>query len=138
MNRPGLMRYVAYSFGGKLPDDMRDWVRNDLTGDHAVVRHLVRSMVPFLPVFAAGLLVPGALALRSACVLLAVILGLIYSFAFMDMNRRRRLSQHGFPEDLENQNKVRRRNSSRRTYERLQRHAGQCSGCRTLTLASRL
>ena len=47
MNRPGLMRYVGYSFGGKLPDNMR--VRNDLTGDHAVVRHLARSMVPFLP-----------------------------------------------------------------------------------------
>ena len=102
MNRPGLMRYVGYSFGGKLPDNMRDWVRNDLTGDHAVVRHLARSMVPFLPIFAAGLVVPGALALRSACVLLAVILALIYSFAFMDMNRRRRLSQHGIPEDLEN------------------------------------
>ena len=117
---------------------MRDWVRNDLTGDHAVVRHLVRSMEPFQPIFAAGLVVPGALALRSACVLLAVILALIYSFAFMDMNRRRRLSQHGFPEDLENENKVRRRNSSRRTYERLYRHAGQRPECRTLTLTSRL
>ena len=114
MNRPGLMRYVGYSFGGKLPDNMRDWVRNDLTGDHAVVRHLVRSMVPFLPIFAAGLVVPGALAcVAPACC--SVILALIYSFAFMDMNRRRRLSQHG---SRRPQNERGRRNSSRRTYER--------------------
>jgi Flp pilus assembly protein TadB len=124
MNRPGALRYVAYSFGRKLPDGMRDWVRNDLTGEHALARHLFRSMVPFLPVFVAGLLVPGPLVLRVACVLLALILALIYSFAFMDMNRRRRLSQHGFPEDLENARKARRRNDSRQQYEQHYRHAG--------------
>ncbi len=123
MNRPGPLRYIAYSFGRKLPDDLHDWVRNDLTGDHAVARHLFRSMVPFLPIFVAGLLVPGPLVLRAACVLLAVILALIYSFAFMDMNRRRRLSQHGFSEDLENERKIGQRNSSRRDYERMYRHA---------------
>ena len=84
MNRPGPLRYIAYSFGRKVPDEMRYWVRNDLTGDH---------------------------------VLMAVILALIYSFAFLDMNRRRPLSQHGFPKDLENKRKIRQHNSSRRDDE---------------------
>ncbi len=37
---------------------MQDWVRNDLIGDWAVPRHLIRSMVPFIPVFAAFMLFP--------------------------------------------------------------------------------
>jgi hypothetical protein len=121
MIRPTLRQYVAYSFGRPLPADTLEWVRNDLTGDHAVARHLFRSMVPFLPLFVAGLLVPGVLPLRAASVLLAVILGLIYSFAFMDMNRRRRLLQHGLPADLENPRKVSRRADTRLSYERFYR-----------------
>jgi hypothetical protein len=101
---------------------MRDWVRSDLAGEHAVARHLVRSMVPFLPVFAGiALLLPGSAMLRIAAVLLAVFLGLIYAFAFMDLNRRRRLAQHGLPEDLENARQARRREQSRAAYEQTYR-----------------
>jgi hypothetical protein len=124
-NRPGPLRYIGYTFGRKLPDSMREWVRNDLTGEAALPRHLFRSMVPFIPVFAAALLLPpGPLVLRGACVLLALILALIYSFAFMDMNRRRRLTQHGFSGDLETARQARRRNRSRAEYERLHPRAG--------------
>jgi len=121
MNRPTPLQYVLYAFGRALPADLRDWVRNDLVGDHAVARHLFRAMVPFLPLFVAGLLVPGPLALRAASVLLAVILGLIYAFAFMDMNRGRRLVQHGWPADLENPRKASHRADTRISYERLYR-----------------
>jgi hypothetical protein len=124
MNRPSPLQYIAYSFGRKLPDEMREWVRNDLIGDHALTRHMFRSMMPFLPVFVAGLLVPGPVVLRIACVLLGLILALIYSFAFMDMNRRRRLSLHGLPEDLQNERKVARREQSRARYEQTHRNPG--------------
>jgi hypothetical protein len=124
MTRPNVLQYIGYSFGRKLPDSMQDWVRNDLTGDSALARHLLRAMVPFLPVFAAGLLLPGPgpLGLRAASLLLAVILALIYAFAFMDMNRRRRLAQHGLLEDLEDARKARRHERSREQYERLYGH----------------
>jgi hypothetical protein len=122
MIRPGPLAYIAYSFGRPLPASMREWVRNDLTGRAAIPRHLFRSMVPFVPVFgAAAVLPPGPLALRAACVLLALILALIYAFAFMDMNRRRRLVQHGLPEDLENVQTRKRRESTRERYERTYR-----------------
>jgi hypothetical protein len=123
MTRPGPLRYIAYSFGRTLPDSMREWVRNDLTGEHAILRHLLRSMVPFLPVFV-GIFVflPGPVALRTGAVALGVILALIYSFAFMDLNRSRRLSQHGLPEGLESTRQARRREQARAAYERAYRH----------------
>jgi Flp pilus assembly protein TadB len=123
MTRPNLLQYIGYSFGRKLPDSMRDWVRNDLTGDAALARHLFRAMVPFLPVFAAVvLLLPGPFVLRGASLLLALILALIYAFAFRDMNRRRRLAQHGLPVDLEDAPTARRRERSREQYRRLYGH----------------
>ena len=80
--RPNALQYIAYSFGHRLPDSLCDWVRNDLTGDLAVPRHLFRSMIPFLPIFAGiYLLLPGSSALRGATVLLPVLLALVYSTA---------------------------------------------------------
>ena len=32
MNRPNPAQYVGYVFGRRLPDQLRDWVRNDLAG----------------------------------------------------------------------------------------------------------
>ena len=116
--RPGPLRYIAYSFGRPLPDSMRDWVRNDLTGDHATLRHVIRSFVPYLPgsvgVF---FLLPGPLWLRGAAALLPLLLALDYSCAFRPMDRRRRLAQHGLPEDLENAHKVQQRERERVRYE---------------------
>ncbi|MGC0362620.1 hypothetical protein ABH922_000604 [Rhodococcus sp. 27YEA15] len=120
--RPNPAQWVAYSIGGKLPDSMQDWVRNDLIGDRAVPRHLFRSMVPFVPVFAAFMLFPGPLALRASMVLLGVLLALFYSVAYMSQNRSRRLERHGLPPDLENPKKASRHNAEKAAYERL--HGG--------------
>lgn len=105
-NRPNPWQWIGYSVGRTLPPSMRDWVRNDLTGDRAVPRHLLRSMVPFLPLFAAGFLLPGPLALRGAVVLLGLLLALFYSAAYMEPNRQRRLERHGLPKDLQNPRKA--------------------------------
>jgi hypothetical protein len=109
---------VGYSFGRKLPDSMQGWVRNDLIGDWAVPRHLVRSMVPFLPVFAAFFLFPGPVWLRGSMVLLGVFLALFYSVAYMAQNRSRRLERHGLPADLENPKIRRRHDAERAAYDR--------------------
>ncbi|QNG18938.1 DUF5313 domain-containing protein [Rhodococcus triatomae] len=116
--RPGPLQWLGYAFGRTLPDSQRDWVRNDLVGNHAVARHLVRSMAPFVPVFAAFALFPGPVALRASMVLLGVLLALFYSVAYMAQNRARRLERHGLPADLENPKAARRHENERRTYER--------------------
>ncbi|MGV9822278.1 DUF5313 family protein [Nocardia xishanensis] len=114
--RPNPVEWIGYAFGRKLPDSLRDWVRDDLTGKHAVARHLVRGMVPFTPLFVVFLFFPGELWLRGSMVLLAMLLALFYTAAFMPMNRAHRLTKHGLPADLENPERARRRALERARY----------------------
>ncbi|MBF6214118.1 DUF5313 family protein [Nocardia puris] len=114
--RPNPIEWIGYVFGRRLPDSLRDWVRNDLTGKHAFARHIVRGLLPFTPLFAIFLLFPGELWLRASMVLLAVLLALFYIVAYMPMNRAHRLTAHGFPADLENEEKARRRAAERERY----------------------
>jgi hypothetical protein len=115
--RPNLFQWVGYACGRKLPDSMRDWVGEDLTGDWAGPRHIWRSLVPFLPIFGLMLLlVPGPLWLRGAMVLLMTILAVVFSAAYMKQNRVSRLVKHGLPADLENPRVVREREESRARY----------------------
>ncbi|WP_149362075.1 DUF5313 family protein [Lolliginicoccus suaedae] len=114
--RPSPLQWISYSFGRTLPPSMQDWVRNDLTGDRAVPRHLVRSMVPYLPIFALGFLLPGPFVLRGAVVLLGVLLALFYSAAYMEPNRARRLERHGLPRDLQNPKVLERQARERQRY----------------------
>ncbi|MFC4604078.1 DUF5313 family protein [Rhodococcus kronopolitis] len=100
--RPNPLQWIAYACGAKLPSSMNDWVLNDITGDHYVVRHLVRAMVPFLPLFAIFMLFPGPLWLRGSMVLLGVLLALFYSVVYIHQNRARRLQKNGLPIDLNN------------------------------------
>lgn len=118
-SRPNALQWLGYSVGRKLPDTMQEWVRNDLIGDWAVSRHLIRSMVPFLPVFAVFMLFPGPWALRASMVLLGVLLALFYSVSYMAQNRARRLERHGLPPTLENPKKVSRQDAERAEYEKI-------------------
>jgi hypothetical protein len=115
--RPNVLQWWGYAHGRTLPRSMQDWVKNDLTGDWAAPRHLFRSMVPFVPIFALILLlVPGQFWLRCAMVLLMAILALVFSGAYMKQNRVSRLVKHGLPADLENPKIVRAREESRARY----------------------
>ena len=40
--RPNALQYVRYCCGRRLPDSMRDWVRNDLAGKGAAARMMIR------------------------------------------------------------------------------------------------
>ncbi|WP_081985827.1 DUF5313 family protein, partial [Nocardia seriolae] len=100
--RPTFAEWLGYTVGRPMPLDLQDWVRRDLTGKHAYARHLTRGMVPFLPIFAAFLLLfPGPLWLRAAMTLLALILAVFYCAAYMAPNRAHRLTQHGLPASLD-------------------------------------
>jgi len=117
MKRPNPIQWVGYACGRRLPDSMQEWVRNDLTGNFAFPRHLVRGLFPLLPIFAVFLLFPGELWIRGAMILLAVLLALFYIVAYMPMNRAHRLPKHGLPQDLENPQRASRRAAERAAYE---------------------
>ncbi|WP_396910093.1 DUF5313 family protein, partial [Mycolicibacterium sp.] len=51
-DRPNFFQYVAYCYGKRLPDSMRDWVAHDLADHGAVRRHLIRMAIPPLFVLA--------------------------------------------------------------------------------------
>ncbi|MGI6798680.1 DUF5313 family protein [Gordonia sihwensis] len=93
--RPNPIQWVVYAYGGTLPESKREWVRNDLTGRTATLRHLIRSQFCFLPLylvmfFAFG----GEMWIRGLMVLLAVLLALIFSASYMDQNRVLRMRKH--------------------------------------------
>jgi hypothetical protein len=77
--------------GRPLPESLRDRIRNDLNSSAATPGHLMRSMLAFLAVYAGvALLLPGSPAFRAAALVLAVVLALVDSFAFIAMNTQRR------------------------------------------------
>jgi hypothetical protein len=99
MIRPGPLRDDAASVDRSLPESIREWVRNDLTGGTATPGRLIRSMTAFLPAYAAvALVLPGSPAFRAAALVLAVLLALVDSFAFIALSRH--LAQRYRAEDL--------------------------------------
>ncbi len=61
MNRPGPLQYIAYAYGRRLPDSMREWVAHDLADHGAVRRHMIRMAIPPLLVLAPFWLLPASL-----------------------------------------------------------------------------
>jgi hypothetical protein len=99
MTRLGHLRYIANGVGRPLPESIDDRIRNNLTGSAATPGHLIRSMIPFLAVYAGvALLLPGSLALRVVALVLAVVLAPVDSLVFFAISRR--LDQHCRAEDL--------------------------------------
>jgi hypothetical protein len=95
--RPTPWQWLGYCFGRALPDSMRSWVLNDLTGRHAVPRHVVRSLVPWLPFIVGAWFVPGEWWIGGAVSALIAGLALQFAFYLMPMSRRGKLAQHGLP-----------------------------------------
>lgn len=100
MNRPGALQYIGYVFGRKLGDDMRDWVRNDLAGEGAVHRHMVRSAIPPLLVLAPFWLLPASLYVHLEMTAPIYIWALLMSLALNKVWRRYRLAQHNLDPNL--------------------------------------
>jgi hypothetical protein len=102
MTRTGRLRNIANGVGRPLPESIRYRIRNDLAGSAATPGHLMRWMLAFL-VYAgiALLLLPGSPAIRAAALVLAVVLALVDSFAYIAMNTQRRPAQRYRAEDLE-------------------------------------
>lgn len=72
--RPSPVQWLAYTVGRPMPVELREWVRHDLTGPRAGIRHVLRGELVYSPVFVALALFPGPLWLRGLMVLMALLL----------------------------------------------------------------
>ncbi|MEZ0364775.1 DUF5313 domain-containing protein [Mycobacterium sp. pUA109] len=98
--KPNPLQYIRYCYGRQLPDSMRDWVRNDLTGKGATARMMLRAAVPTLLVLAPLWLLPGPFYVHleiSAPIFIALV---YFSHALNKVWRRHMLRVHGFDPDL--------------------------------------
>ncbi|HEX2284688.1 MAG TPA: DUF5313 domain-containing protein [Mycobacterium sp.] len=93
--RPNLWEYIGYSYGRRLPDSMRDWVREDLAGKGAVRRHMIRVAIPALLVLGPIWFIPASFYVHAEMTLPIFIPFLLFSHALNKVWRRHRLAQHG-------------------------------------------
>ncbi|WP_156365293.1 DUF5313 family protein [Sciscionella sediminilitoris] len=102
MSRPGPLRWCWYAFGGRLPDDYREWVRQDAAGPHWLRRHLLRVLVQAAPVVLVAVLLLGWLTPVPWWMIGAVLAAGLLMSAFLTAGMARelnkaRLVKHGLP-----------------------------------------
>ena len=117
--RPSPLQYVAYSYGRRLPDSMRNWVAEDLAGEGAVRRHVIRMAIPPLLVLAPLWLLPASLYVHLEMTAPIYIWAILMSLALNKIWRRHRLSQHGLDPNLVDV--IRRRKDARLHEDYIQR-----------------
>jgi Family of unknown function (DUF5313) len=102
MDRPNVLQWVRYAFGGRLPDRYRDWVLHDTTSQHWLVRYALRVVVESLPWLIAGfllltLLTPLPVGLVLGALSIGLITTLYFTITSADELTEARLVKHGFP-----------------------------------------
>jgi hypothetical protein len=96
--RPNPAQWVWYALGGGLPRELSPWVLADTTGRTWIWRHLARAVVQLLPVLVICLVaVPVPLAYRLSAAAGGLLLGLMFSIAFMTETIEHRVAKAGFP-----------------------------------------
>jgi hypothetical protein len=98
--RPNLLQYIGYSYGRCLPDSMREWVAQDLSGRGAIRRHIIRMAIPPLLVLAPLWLLPASLYVHLEMTAPIYIWSILMALALNKVWRRHRLAQHGLDPNL--------------------------------------
>lgn len=98
--KPNLLQYIGYSYGMRLPDSMKAWVRNDLAGKGATIRTMVRAAIPALIVLSPFWFIPMSLYLHLSTTMPIFIPFVLFSHALNKVWRRHRLRQHGLDPNL--------------------------------------
>lgn len=98
--RPKFFQFVRYCCGARLPDSMRDWVRNDLSGKGASARMMRRVVVPAVVVLAPFWLIPTTLDVHLGMTLPILIPFVYFSHALNKVWRRHMLAVHGLDPEL--------------------------------------
>lgn len=98
LHRPGPLRWLWYALGGGLPARHRSWVLHDTTTTTWAHRHVARAAVQMsIPIALVLLLVPGPFWIRGMTALGGVLLGLIFSTAYMTETTENRVRKAGYP-----------------------------------------
>ncbi len=117
--RPNPLQWVWYALGGGLPRRLSPWVLADTTARTWIWRHLARAVVQLLPVLVLCLLVvPVPLSYRVSAAAGGLLLGLLFSVAFMTETIEHRARKAGYPPGT-----AARLRAERAERERLERHA---------------
>jgi hypothetical protein len=91
------VQWVWYALGGRLPRELSSWVLADTTGRTGVWRHLARAVVQLLPVAVVCLVfVPLPLTYRVSATAGGLILGLLFSLAYMVETIEHRVAKAGY------------------------------------------
>lgn len=98
--KPNAWQFLRYCAGARLPDSMRDWVRNDLTGKGAAGRMMRRVAVPAVLVLAPFWLIPASLDVHLSMTLPILIPFVYFSHALNKVWRRHMLAVHGLDPEL--------------------------------------
>jgi len=98
LHRPGALRWLWYAMGGGLPDRHSAWVLHDTTTASWGWRHVLRAAVQMsIPILLVLLLVPGPFWIRGMTALGGLLLGLIFSIAYMTETTENRVKKAGYP-----------------------------------------
>lgn len=98
--KPSFFQRIPYFYGRRLPASMRKWVAEDLAGQGAVRRHMIRMAIPPLLVLAPIWLLPTSFYVRLEMTAPIYIWALLMAFALNKVWRRHRLAQHNLDPKL--------------------------------------
>jgi hypothetical protein len=115
--RPGPLLWLRYAYGAGLPERYHTWVLHDVTAPTWVLRHVVRSIVQFLPfAIVIFLVVPVDRGILAIGIGMGALIGLLFSTAFVDNAAESRAMKAGYPEGYATEVRRRRARSARRRY----------------------
>jgi Family of unknown function (DUF5313) len=98
VRRPGPLRWLWYAVGGSLPARNSRWVFQDTTAPNWAWRHMARAVVQMLiPIALVLLFVPGPFWIRGMAALGGLLIGLLFSAAYMTETTENRLVRAGYP-----------------------------------------
>lgn len=98
VQRPTVLRWLAYSVGAGLPERNHGWVLFDATSRTWAFRHVGRSLLQMTPIVVAVVVfVPGPLWIRAMSALGGLIMGLFFSVGYMVETTEHRLVKAGYP-----------------------------------------
>ena len=103
MKKPGPLQFIAYAYGKRLPDSMKEWVAHDLADNGAVRRHMIRMAIPPLFILAPFWLLPASLYVHLEMTAPIYIWAILMALALNKVWRRHRLAQHGLDPNLVDQ-----------------------------------
>jgi hypothetical protein len=97
-SRPTPLQWLWYALGGGLPRELSAWVLADTTRRTWVWRHMARALVQLSPLLVVCVLfVPVPLAYRLSAAAGGVVLGLLFSLAYMVETTEHRVTKAGYP-----------------------------------------